>query len=154
MWSIIAFLSFFKIKDKNVDTDKECGPISHFKSFLQCNIHSALKSSEITQKSIYWIFVFLISRLSVSGSGPSLSDLSLLAGRRSGEGGIPGGLLGSHTPTSNSAELHAAAAAAYSRLTSPYMDPLYTGLHTSPTGSLRLSPIDSRGKIESISCIF
>lgn len=88
--------------------------------------------------------------MSVSGSTPSLSDLSLLAGRpRSGaEGGAPGGILGgTPTPgvTGSAAELHAAAAAAYSRLASPYMDPLYTGLHSSPTASLRLSPIDSRG---------
>ncbi|XP_021960212.2 transcriptional activator GLI3 isoform X1 [Folsomia candida] len=86
--------------------------------------------------------------LSVSGSGPSLSELSLLAGRRSGGegGGIPSGILGgTPTPgvTGSAAELHAAAAAAYSRLT-PYMDPLY-GLHTSPTSSFRLSPSDSRG---------
>ncbi|ODM91514.1 Transcriptional activator, partial [Orchesella cincta] len=90
--------------------------------------------------------------LSVSGSTPSLPELSLLAGRpRSGaEGGAPGGILGgTPTPgvTGSAAELHAAAAAAaYSRLTSPYMDPLYTGLHSSPTASLRLSPIDSRGQ--------
>ncbi|CAL8109238.1 unnamed protein product [Orchesella dallaii] len=89
--------------------------------------------------------------LSVSGSTPSLPELSLLAGRpRSGaEGGAPGGILGgTPTPgvTGSAAELHAAAAAAaYSRLTSPYMDPLYAGLHSSPTASLRLSPIDSRG---------
>jgi len=79
-----------------------------------------------------------------------LPELSLLAGRpRSGaEGGAPGGILGG-TPgvTGSAAELHAAAAAAaYSRLTSPYMDPLYPGLHSSPTASLRLSPIDSRGQ--------
>jgi hypothetical protein len=93
---------------------------------------------------------FIISSLSVSGSGPSLSELSLLAGRRSGGegGGGGGGILGTPTPgvTGSAAELHAAAAAAYSRLTSPYMDPIYAGLHTSPTASLRLSPIDSRGK--------
>jgi len=90
----------------------------------------------------------------VSGSGPSLSDLSLFAGRPrtstdggSGGSGILGGSGGTPTPgvTGSAAELHAAAAVAYSRLT-PYMDPLYTaGLHTSPTASLRLSPIDSRG---------
>lgn len=89
----------------------------------------------------------------MSGSTPSLSELSLLAGRpRSGaEGGAPGGILGgTPTPgvTGSAAELHAAAAAAYSRLASPYMDPLYTGLHSSPTASLRLSPIDSRGTLQ------
>lgn len=99
---------------------------------------------------MYLSVCFDFFRLSVSGSTPSLPDLSLLAGRpRSGtEGGVPGGFLGgTPTPgvTGSAAELHAAAAAvAYSRL-NPYMDPLYTGLHTSPTASLRLSPIDSRG---------
>ncbi|CAG7835137.1 unnamed protein product [Allacma fusca] len=99
-------------------------------------------------------FFFLLSlslcRLPVGGSAPSLPELSLLAQRpRSGaEGGASGGILGgTPTPgvTGSAAELHAAAAAAaYSRLT-PYMDSLYPGLHSSPTNSLRLSPIDSRG---------
>lgn len=84
----------------------------------------------------------------MSASTPSLPELSLLAGR-SGRSSDSGGSLLTPTPgvTGSAAELHAAAAAAAAyRLASPYMDPLYTTLHSSPTASLRLSPIDPRGE--------
>jgi len=107
--------------------------------------------------------LFLLSfvfRLSSSGSGSaSLQELTLLAAaRRSAAaaaaaaaatgGSATGGSVGSHpmhgsmgmTSSGGPAELHPAY-----RL-NPYVEHLYSSLHSSPTASLRgLSPLDPRG---------
>ena len=104
------------------------------------------------------VFVFLsdVHRLSSSGaSSASLQELTLLAAARrsaaaaaavAAAGG--GGAGGPHpmsmgvTSSGGPGELHPAY-----RL-NPYVEHLYSSLHSSPTASLRgLSPLDPRGKI-------
>lgn len=71
----------------------------------------------------------------------SLQELTFLAAARRSAGGGPIGV-GIGAPATGPAELHPAY-----RL-NPYVEHLYSSLHSSPTASLRgLSPLDPRGKI-------
>jgi len=74
----------------------------------------------------------------------SLQELTLLAAARrsaaTGGGGVPPHGAGLGVPSTNPNELHPAY-----RL-NPYVEHLYSSLHSSPTTSLRgMSPLDPRG---------
>ena len=99
-------------------------------------------------------FVFDCYRLAATAAGnASLQELTLLAAARrsvvSGGGGVTPHGAGLGVPSSNPNELHPAY-----RL-NPYVEHLYSSLHSSPTTSLRgMSPLDPRGnhQLHSINC--
>ena len=106
------------------------------------NAHLLDSSFDINSTSL-----LVLNRLAATAVGnPSLQELTLLAAARrsaaSGGGGVPPHVAGIGIPSSAPGELHPAY-----RL-NPYVEHLYSSLHSSPTTSLRgLSPLDPRGNI-------